>query len=564
MGQVSRNMLGKTFKIACLSISLFLSTSCTSEVLLFIPFANSSTQLFATDKILNTDIPVRLEFINENNETIQLDTVLSNLVLKNNGGLSLPSNLSRVKLTSLLNNESIPLLDIDQKIPEKEEEIFKLLNDLLKDNEKVKEILKPELEPQIPKGKVLDETEFVEGEVKKIIKTITLPSPLKLKVEQVTRSSATFSWTPPSYDDIKGYRLYLGQDKVLDLTANLQYKISNLSPDSPYLFSVTTIDNRDNESLPEGILFNTLPLAQPIGMKVISVSETEVSVTWDPPEDESFTGYNLYVDNELVKSDHPVGSYKFTQLEPDTIYFFSVSTVTDAGESERKLSNIEAKTLAAPPPNTNAPVNPTAGTPPVAPTPPSVPLSPPGITSITPGSGISGATITINGSDFGATPSVDFNGVSATVLSSNGTQIQVLVPVGATTGPVKVVTSGGSDTSGPFTVINNAPPVISNVTASISTVSGLAFPVELTCNATDADDTLTATSYTWSTDGGSFGSFSSLNGSQVFWTAPSGAGGPYTLRCSVNDGINPAVEQTINVGVDNGMTSVTVNGGFSS
>ena len=84
--------------------------------------------------------------------------------------------------------------------------------------------------------------------------------------------------------------------------------------------------------------------------------------------------------------------------------------------------------------------------------------SPPSITSLNPVSGSVGASVTITGSNFGATQgtsTVKFNGITATPASWSATSIVAAVPTGATTGNV-VVTVGGVASNGVnFTVLNS-------------------------------------------------------------------------------------------------------------
>lgn len=81
---------------------------------------------------------------------------------------------------------------------------------------------------------------------------------------------------------------------------------------------------------------------------------------------------------------------------------------------------------------------------------------PPTISSFTP-SGKIGATITINGTNFGVNTTVQFNGVySGTVSVSSPTSLTTVVPVGASTGKLTVTTPGGSVVSSTdFTVLPN-------------------------------------------------------------------------------------------------------------
>ena len=88
-----------------------------------------------------------------------------------------------------------------------------------------------------------------------------------------------------------------------------------------------------------------------------------------------------------------------------------------------------------------------------------------GIFVVTPGSGLVGTTVTIQGFGFSQTPSanqVKFNGTTATVSSSTANSITTTVPTGATTGPITVANTNGTATSPrSFTVL--VPPIISGI-----------------------------------------------------------------------------------------------------
>ena len=79
----------------------------------------------------------------------------------------------------------------------------------------------------------------------------------------------------------------------------------------------------------------------------------------------------------------------------------------------------------------------------------------PNITSLSPTSGAVGATVTVNGTNFGSTQgtsTVKFNGTTATVSSWTATLIKVAVPTGAITGNVVVHASGVDSNGVSFTV----------------------------------------------------------------------------------------------------------------
>src|SRR6185437_7526107 len=70
-------------------------------------------------------------------------------------------------------------------------------------------------------------------------------------------------------------------------------------------------------------------------------------------------------------------------------------------------------------------------------------VAPPQITSISPASGLIGTQVTVTGSGFqgtkGANSSITFNGVTATVVTWNDSQIVATVPAQARTGAVQVI-----------------------------------------------------------------------------------------------------------------------------
>lgn len=87
----------------------------------------------------------------------------------------------------------------------------------------------------------------------------------------------------------------------------------------------------------------------------------------------------------------------------------------------------------------------------------------PAITNFTPTSGLADDTyVTITGTNFTNVSSVNFGGMAATVVDVvSSTSIVAKVPAGASTGPITVVTLGGTATSNNFTVV--AAPTVTNI-----------------------------------------------------------------------------------------------------
>jgi len=89
-------------------------------------------------------------------------------------------------------------------------------------------------------------------------------------------------------------------------------------------------------------------------------------------------------------------------------------------------------------------------------TPPPPPTGP-RITSLSPNSGVVGASVIITGSSFGSTAGiVTFNGTAASTTSWSDTSIATKVPTGASTGNVAVTVSGNGSNLVGFTVVTSS------------------------------------------------------------------------------------------------------------
>ena len=86
------------------------------------------------------------------------------------------------------------------------------------------------------------------------------------------------------------------------------------------------------------------------------------------------------------------------------------------------------------------------------------PLPAPTISSFSPASGSVGTSVLINGTNLSAVTGVQFNGVAASVWRIvSATQISATVPLGATTGPVRVSTATASATSSTAFTVSTPP-----------------------------------------------------------------------------------------------------------
>ncbi len=190
--------------------------------------------------------------------------------------------------------------------------------------------------------------------------------------------------------------------------------------------------------------------------------------------------------------------------------------------------------------------------------------STPLITSLSPGSGPVGNSVTINGSNFGSTQgtsTVTFNGTAATPTSWNATSIVVPVPSGATTGNVIVTVGGVASNGASFTV-----------TPGISSLSPASGPVgnSVTITGTNFGATQGTSTVTFN---GTAATPTSWNATSIVVPVPSGAttgnvivtvGGVASngANFTVTPGNNSiSLIQCANGEVDSVTTSVTVTMG---
>jgi streptogramin lyase len=159
------------------------------------------------------------------------------------------------------------------------------------------------------------------------------------------------------------------------------------------------------------------------------------------------------------------------------------------------------------------------------------PISP-SITNIQPNPAAVGTSVTITGTNFGATQggsSVTFNGTTASPTNWSATSVTVPVPAGATTGNV-IVTVGGLPSNGySFTVGSSAP----NITNIQPNPAAVGTPV-----------TITGTNF-GATQGGSTVTFAGTSASPTSWSATS-------------------ITTTVPVGATTGNVVVTVGGQAST
>lgn len=151
---------------------------------------------------------------------------------------------------------------------------------------------------------------------------------------------------------------------------------------------------------------------------------------------------------------------------------------------------------------------------------------PPSITLFSPTNGATGATVTITGLNFTNATAVHFNGIPAGFVVVNNTSITAMVPAAATSGPISVITPGGTATT---TLNFFVPPIVSGFDPGNGVVGNSV--------------TLLGSSFTNATlvkfNGVDATNFTVLNNSQIAVTVPTNATtGPVSVIAPGGTGVS--------------------------
>lgn len=225
----------------------------------------------------------------------------------------------------------------------------------------------------------------------------------------------------------------------------------------------------------------------------------------------------------------------------------------------------------------------------------------PTIASLSPTGGATGSAVTISGTNFvGGGTTVSFNGTLSTAVTvTDSGHLTAYVPSGATTGPVTIVTAGGTATSGTFTVLPPTATLTVNLSGTgsgtVTATSGLTLACAspaTSCTASAATGTTVTLAETVSL-GSTFGGWSgactgspcsfALNGDQSVTATftlqqnlRKGAGPDYsyygTLQSAFTDAVSGDVilarmmllpDPAANATFDRAGVTVTLRGGYT-
>ena len=143
---------------------------------------------------------------------------------------------------------------------------------------------------------------------------------------------------------------------------------------------------------------------------------------------------------------------------------------------------------------------------------PSQPL----ITSFTPTNGNVGASVTINGQNLGGALAVQFHGVNSTSFTNtSSSQVTAIVPAGASTGPISVLTSNGTAQSTSVFAVTGNPPANDNFSSRVAIVGAV--------------KTVTGSNVSATKQTGEPNHAGLAGGASVWWTWTAPSNGTYTV-----------------------------------
>lgn len=154
-------------------------------------------------------------------------------------------------------------------------------------------------------------------------------APRELKASNPGYTSVTLSWKQSTDNvGIKGYEIYCN-DKMSGSTSNTVYEFNKLTPGMTYAFYIKARDKAGNYSAQSNTTVVVAPSdttapSAPTGLKAVSVSVSEVSLTWSPASDNvAVKSYDIMRDGKKIGTSAKT-TYSSKGLFPNKAYTYTV------------------------------------------------------------------------------------------------------------------------------------------------------------------------------------------------------------------------------------------------
>ena len=188
-------------------------------------------------------------------------------------------------------------------------------------------------------------------------------APTSLTTSEVAHDSLILSWDNPNDANITGYRIQRGTDanSLNTIEANTgspstNYTDSTVEPETTYHYAVLALsqDGNGTRSItsvttlaePDETVQNDPPPA-PTGLMAAQVGHSVLTLTWNDPQDDSITGYQILRGNEadnlsVINSDTGSNAteYEDSTVEPETTYHYAVLALSQDGDGARSITSV--------------------------------------------------------------------------------------------------------------------------------------------------------------------------------------------------------------------------------
>ena len=176
------------------------------------------------------------------------------------------------------------------------------------------------------------------------------PAPTGLTASGVSHDGVTITWTAPTRGNVTGYRVLRGPDEQ-SLTAlvedtgdtGTEYTDATVAEQTAYVYAVAAV-GPDGEGARSTVVTVTTPPplpGAPTGLAAVA-SETQVTLSWDDPQNATITGYRVWrgTDSQSLAAivddtGETTTGYVDATVVAETGYVYAVSAINPAGTGPR-------------------------------------------------------------------------------------------------------------------------------------------------------------------------------------------------------------------------------------
>lgn len=191
----------------------------------------------------------------------------------------------------------------------------------------------------------------------------TPPSrPTGLEATAVSGTQVNLRWNASTDDvGVAGYDVFRNATKLASVGATTSYSDTTAKPATSYSYTIAALDaagNASAASAPASVTTpDTAPPSAPTGLKVTSVTTSQVSLAWNASTDDvGVAGYQVWRNGSSIASLGNVTSYADAAVAAATTYSYTVRARDAAGNVSAASAPLSVTTAAVPAPPPTATV----------------------------------------------------------------------------------------------------------------------------------------------------------------------------------------------------------------